>query len=84
MPEPFPGGPEPDWDEEFLSGREDAPEEQQLVTSGPGQNVDRTVAFIAGMHGLPVPEDLIRKPEEEDKTGWHEVDGEWYPPEYFG
>jgi len=38
--------------------------EQRLVTSGPGQNVDRTVAWFATMHGLPVPDELVLEPEE--------------------
>jgi hypothetical protein len=29
----------------------------------------------------PDPDEL---PEDPGKAGWHYIDGEWYPPEYFG
>lgn len=34
-------------------------------TPGPGQNVDRTVAWVAAMHGLPVPDEYISDPKVE-------------------
>ena len=44
---------------------------------------------LRGMHNLKygaVPSEELLKDDDQEpsRTGWHEIDGEWYPPEYFG